>query len=469
MRQGTPASSSLREAAHFRSLVEVTSDWLWEVDAEGRYTFSNPKVVELLGYEVHEVVGKTPFDFMAPAEAKRVGALFTAIVADRVEFHELVNVNLHRSGHEVVMETSGVPIFADDGTFLGYRGIDRDVTERTHAERRLLLADAAVKASAEGIIVADTSGRITAVNPAWVTMSGFPESAQLGRQPSMLSASDSTRARLWELLDGAPTWSGEGTCRHRSGETFPVWMTLSAVRDDERPITGYVALVSDMTERRAAEATVRFQANHDAVTQLANRNAFLSTLTRAIADGRRNHERVAVLFIDLDGFKPVNDQHGHGVGDVLLATTARRLERCVRRTDLVARFGGDEFTILLRGLADDAVPRRVAQACVKALAAPYRLDGLQVRVGASIGVALCPKHGSTADPLVAAADAAMYEAKRAGGSRVVVSGAGARTVKPKKQATAKKRPTSKELAKPKKRAKAKERPRPTGTRNRRRA
>ena len=450
MPPGTPAPSWFREAAHLRALVEVTSDWLWEVDAEGRYTFSNPKVVELLGYEVHEVLGKTPFDFMAPAEAKRVGALFAAIMEDRVEFHDLVNVNLHRAGHEVVMETSGVPIFGDDGSFLGFRGIDRDVTERTLAERRLLLADAAVKASAEGIIVADTSGSITAVNPAWATMSGFPESAQLGRQPSMLSATDSARAHLWELLDGEPKWSGEGTCRHRSGETFPVWMTLSKVFDDARAVKGYVALVSDMTERRAAEATVRFQANHDAVTQLANRNAFLSTLTRAIADGLRNHERVAVLFIDLDCFKPVNDQHGHGVGDVLLAATARRLERCVRRTDLVARFGGDEFTILLRGLSTDAVPRRVAQACVKALAASYRLEGLQVRVGASIGVALCPTHGTTADTLIAAADAAMYEAKRAGGGRVVVSGAGARTVKPKKRASPKQR-AAKPKRKPKRR------------------
>ncbi|MDP3502585.1 MAG: diguanylate cyclase [Myxococcales bacterium] len=455
MGQGTPAPASEREAAHFRALVEVTSDWLWEVDAEGRYTFSNPKVVELLGYEVHEVLGKRPFDFMAPAEAKRVEAVFSAIKADRAEFHELVNVNRHRAGHEVVMETSGVPIFGDDGAFLGYRGIDRDVTQRTNAERRLLLADAAVKASAEGIIVADTSGRITAVNPAWATMSGIPESAQLGRQPSMLSATDSTRARLWALLDGAPKWSGEGTCRHHSGETFPVWMTLSAVHDDAQAVSGYVALVSDMTERRAAEATVRFQANHDAVTQLANRNAFLSTLTRAIAEGARTHERIAVLFIDLDGFKPVNDQHGHGVGDVLLATTARRLERCVRRTDLVARFGGDEFTILLRGLSDDAVPRRVAAACVKALAAPYRLEGLQVRVGASIGVALCPKKG-TADTLVAAADAAMYEAKRAGGSRVVVSGSARRIDKPKRRAKAKKqrKPDLKPRRLPKKRTSA---------------
>lgn len=411
-----------REVEHFRALVEATSDWVWAIDEHGRFTYASPRVRELLGYEPAEVIGKTPFDFMPPEEARRVGGEFAAIVAQRLEFHELINRNVHKDGREVILETSGVPVFDEGGAFRGFRGIDRDVTARVHAQHRLRLTDAAVKAAAEGIIVADAAGNITACNPAFASMSGHDEASLVGKPPTMLASADgASRERLWDLIGRNPKWSGEGTCRHRTGESFSVWMTISAVHHGDA-VTGYVALVSDMTERRAAEATIRFQATHDALTQLANRTSYLAALKAAIADARHHGERCAVLFVDLDGFKPVNDKHGHGVGDVLLSTTARRLERCVRRTDLVARFGGDEFTILLRGLTAKHVPGRVARACVEAMRVPFRIDGLDVRVGASIGVAVFPDHGDTVDMLVAAADRAMYEAKRAGGSRVQVTG-----------------------------------------------
>lgn len=409
---------------HFRALVEVTSDWLWELDAQGRYTYSNPKVKELLGYEPHEVIGKTPFDFMHPDEARRVGAQFETIAAEHREFHELLNVNRHKDGHEVVLETSGVPIFDDDGRFAGFRGIDRDVTERFQAERRLRLADAAVQASAEGIIVADASGNITAVNPAWATMSGYPESAQLGRQPSMLTATEASRVRLWDLLNGAPKWSGEGTCRHRSGETFPVWMTLSAVRDEERVVTGFVALVSDMTERRAAEATIRFQASHDAVTQLANRTAFLGAVTRALADGMRNQERVAVLFVDLDGFKPVNDTYGHAVGDALLVQIAQRLSAALRISDVIARVGGDEFIGLFPDVGNRDSLSFLGERLLGVFNEPFEVMGHRLSLSGSIGLVVAPEDGNDQDSLLKAADEAMYRAKQAGKRRVQLSAVG---------------------------------------------
>lgn len=410
------------EAEHFRALVEVTSDWLWEVDAQGRYTYVSPKVKDLLGYEVDEVLGRMPFDFMPPLEAQRLGAQFAALAAARSAFHELINVNLHKAGHLVMLETSAVPLFDAEGAFAGFRGIDRDVTEREHALHRLRLADAAVQASAEGIVVADARGNITACNPAFAAMSGYSEAELIGKAPSMLSSAEDARERLWDLIGGAPKWSGEGQCRHRAAESFAVWMTLSAVRHGSE-VTGYVALISDMTERRLAEATIRFQASHDALTQLANRVTWLAAFKRALIAASSDKGRVAVLFVDLDGFKLANDTHGHGVGDVLLATTARRLERCVRRTDLVARFGGDEFTILLTDLTAKHVPERVAKACVAALDVPFRIDGLDVRVSASIGVAVFPDHGRTVDDLVAVADRAMYEAKREGGACVQIAGA----------------------------------------------
>jgi len=183
-----------------------------------------------------------------------------------------------------------------------------------------------------------------------------------------------------------------------------------------------VALVSDMTERQLAEATIRFQATHDPLTQLSNRTAWLAAFRRALASASASGTRAAVLFVDLDGFKAANDAHGHGVGDVLLSTTARRLEGCVRRTDLVGRMGGDEFTILLSDLNGKDAPERVAKACVAALKLPFRIEGLDVRISASIGLAVFPDHGTTVDELVAAADCAMYVAKRAGGSRVQLAG-----------------------------------------------
>jgi diguanylate cyclase (GGDEF)-like protein/PAS domain S-box-containing protein len=407
-----------RELHHYRELAENTSDWLWEVDATGTYVWASPRVRGLLGYEVEEVLGKTPFDFMTPAEAKRVRALFDRIVEDRRSFNGLVSSSLHKDGREVVLESSGVPIFDERGLFRGYRGVDRDITSRIRAERHLRLADAVVRSAAEGIVLADMEGRVTTANPAFLSMTGHALEEVVGRPPSMLVRPDGDfRQHLWSGLDSSKSWSGEGTCRHKTGKTFPVWMTLSGVKDSEaNHVSGFVALVSDMTERRAAEATIRFQATHDMLTQLANRAAFLSALKEVVQAGAL--APAAVLFIDLDGFKPVNDVHGHGVGDELLCAVARRLERCVRQTDLVARFGGDEFIVLIRQPAGPHAPKRVAQSIVKAVAEPYRIEGLEVRVSASVGVALVPAHGRTADEVVAAADRAMYAAKRAGGNCV---------------------------------------------------
>jgi diguanylate cyclase (GGDEF)-like protein/PAS domain S-box-containing protein len=406
-----------RELAHYRALAENTADWLWEVDGAGVYTWVGPRSEALLGVPPEAMVGRTLLDFMPRAEAKRVGVLLRRILPARRAFNGLVHANRHRDGREVVLEASAVPITDARGRFAGFRGIDRDVTARLRAERSLRLADVVVRSAAEGIVLADVGGRITTVNPAFLALTGAALADLVGRPPAMLGRPDGNARRpLWALVRGAGHWSGEGTCRRTTGETVPVWMTLSAVRDPTiKGAAGFVALVSDMTERRAVEATMRFQATHDPLTALANRGAFLAALDGAIRTGEGP---AAVFFLDLDGFKPVNDQHGHGVGDELLCAVARRLERCVRRSDLVARFGGDEFIVLLRDPAGAQVPRRVAQSIIDAVAEPYRIEGLELRVSASVGVALVPAHGRTAHAVVTAADRAMYAAKRRGGGRL---------------------------------------------------
>ncbi len=421
----------LVDLERFKAMVEATSDWLWEVDARGVYTYASPKVRELLGYEPEEVLGKTPFDFMPPDEAVRAKAVFLPIAEQRRRMESLLNVNLHKDGHLVVLETSGVPVFDEAGEYQGYRGVDRDVTERVHAEERERLSDAVLRAAAEGILVAGRDGRVLMANPAFLAMTGFVEEQVVGHALTMLSAGvGETRQRvLWSVLDNTARWSGEGTGRSSNGEPFPVWLTLSSVRDEGGVITGYVAVVSDMTERRAAEETIRFQATHDALTSLANRTYFMSTLNKALEAARSKRQQVAVLFVDLDGFKPVNDDHGHGTGDLLLAAVARRLERCTRKSDLVARIGGDEFTIFVEGPQVARVARRIGETIVRRLAEPFHLDGKDLELGCSVGIAVFPEDGDNVDALVGAADKAMYEAKQAGGSRVFTGKVPPRKVK----------------------------------------
>lgn len=414
--------AALLELEHYKALVEATSDWAWEVDARGAYTYVSPKVTELLGYRPQELLGKTPFALMPEEEAKRVGELFQRAIAARGAIDGVVNANRHRDGHLVYLETSAVPILRG-GELTGYRGIDRDVSARVQAERRLQLSDAVMRSAAEGIIIAGPDGKVLAANPAFLSLTGFLEEQVLGQPPTMLwSAVDAQRgSSLWATLGTAERWSGEGLARGRAGEIFPVWLTLSAAhRDGQR--SGFVALVSDVTERRAAEETIRFQATHDALTGLANRAWFISAVRKALERAREEGAEVAVLFVDLDGFKPVNDLHGHAVGDLLLAAVARRLEGCARRGDVVARFGGDEFILFIAAPKALEIARRVGATIAKRLGEPFTLDGRPVQIGASVGLTVFPRDGDTVDELVLAADQAMYEAKLAGGGRVALHG-----------------------------------------------
>ncbi|MES9938094.1 MAG: PAS domain S-box protein, partial [Sedimenticola sp.] len=171
--------------SRFRNLVESTSDWIWEVGPDARYTYTSPKVFDLLGYTVDEVLGKTPFDLMPPEEAERVASIFSSIVVARESIDSLENVNLHKDGHQVTLETSAVPIIGQAGEFLGYRGIDRDISEKKTTEHELRQAAAVFKNTNEGVFITDMNGDIVAVNKAFSEISGYSEGEVLGRNPRL--------------------------------------------------------------------------------------------------------------------------------------------------------------------------------------------------------------------------------------------------------------------------------------------
>jgi diguanylate cyclase (GGDEF)-like protein/PAS domain S-box-containing protein len=276
----------------------------------------------------------------------------------------------------------------------------------------------------DAVMVTDARNHIKLVNPAFSRITGYRPDEVIGRSPSMLSSGrhDSAfYAGMWAQLETAGAWSGEIWNRARNGEIFPEWLSITAIRDQGGKARGYVATFSNIAERKRREGRMRWQAEHDALTGLVNRAHFETSLAEALIAARDDGGEVALLYIDLDGFKAVNDGLGHAAGDALLVMAARRLQEVVRADDLVARLGGDEFAVVIPSLRHDADAVLIAEKIVARLSADFMLGASPVRIGASVGVALYPHHALSAGELIGAADLAMYRRKQSGRGGVSVA------------------------------------------------
>jgi diguanylate cyclase (GGDEF)-like protein/PAS domain S-box-containing protein len=288
--------------------------------------------------------------------------------------------------------------------------------ERVVSER-LRLAAEVFNNSQEGILVTDQHNRILTVNRAFSTITGYTESEATGKTPSMLSSGRHDRhfySGLWEALLQANSWRGELWNRRKDGSIYPNWFSINVLRDDAGEIINFVAIFSDITARKEAERRIEFLAHHDALTQLPNRVLLRDRFSLARAAAQRGQSRIAMLFIDLDNFKHINDSWGHQAGDQFLIKTVARLQREVRESDTICRQGGDEFIIMLVDVPEIEVVDRVAQNILYALCEAADIDGHSVAVSASIGVSLFPDDSVDFDTLLGNADAAMYEAKASG-------------------------------------------------------
>lgn len=319
---------------------------------------------------------------------------------------------------ELAKERKGLDQRIDDQTRELRVEIERRRGAEQSARREQERAQTYLSAARTAIVALDLEGRVSLANDETCTL--------LGRHWEDLHALDwladvvpeDERGPIELLLQAANDSDGSsgrpwiGTVRTASGEKRRVDWRPSILRDESGVVTGLLLAGIDVTEREAAEHRVRFLATHDAVTGLRNRNSLLDHFPEAIARTRRNGTRLIALYIDLDGFKRINDDHGHGIGDRLLAEIARRIRGCVRETDMVARLGGDEFLVLLEDVTDPAAGRLLAGKVLDVLRPPADFGAIAITVRASIGIAALPDHAATADELLAAADAAMYAAKR---------------------------------------------------------
>lgn len=269
-----------------------------------------------------------------------------------------------------------------------------------------------------GIVVTDAQASIIAVNPAYCRMSGYAEAELLGCNPRLLQSGRHDKAfyrSLWNTLHASGQWQGEIWNRRKNGGAYPVWQNISVVRDRRGRIVQFLAVLSDITPVKVVQERLDHLAHHDALTGLPNRLHFMTALERSLAHADRECRSLALLFVDLDRFKAINDSFGHAAGDQMVTELAQRLRLAVRSEDLVARMGGDEFVVMLENLQDCSEAAGIARKLLAALQAPLQIRLQTVIPAASVGIALYPRDAHTSAELLAVADGAMYEAKRGGG------------------------------------------------------
>lgn len=297
-------------------------------------------------------------------------------------------------------------------------GVVMDVTERREAEEQLRLSAAVFESTQDAVMIADTQPRILAVNHAYQEITGYSEEEALGKNPNILKSGRHDRPfyqTMWASIKQTGHWQGEIWNRRKNGEIYPQWTTLSAVHNDQGEVTNYVGVFTDISQLKKTEARLARLAHYDPLTELPNRLLFHSRMEHALERAHRQNEQVALLLIDLDRFKDVNDSLGHPAGDELLQKVVARVRVRLRDEDTLARLGGDEFVVLLENLTQPQDAGRVAQEIIDTLAPVFRLNsGAEVFISASVGISLYPDHGATPSELTQHADAALYLAKGQG-------------------------------------------------------
>jgi len=295
--------------------------------------------------------------------------------------------------------------------------LNRELAERRRAEEGLRLAATVVKTVEEAVLVTDAYNQIVAVNPAFTEITGYSPEEVIGKNPRMLSSGKHSKEffkELWEMLLATGSWHGEIWDKRKSGEIYVKWLSIKLVRDENNQVTHHLAVFSDITERKAVEERMQRLAHYDVLTDLPNRALFSDRLQQGIAQAKRDKTRLALMFLDLDKFKPINDTLGHAVGDLLLKEVARRLLNCVRESDTVSRIGGDEFVVLLPTIEAEQDAKLVADKILHSLNQPIDLAGHSLRISVSIGLVVYPEHGGNERTLTRNADIAMYHAKASG-------------------------------------------------------
>ncbi len=387
-------------------------------DPKGLTTYVNAGCSTISGYSEAEMAGRSASFLQGPdTDADVLGSLRAALHASQPFHGELLNYR--KDGTPFWNELSVMPVFDGQGVISQFVGVMSDVSARREAAAQLLLAAQVFEQSGEGFYIADPQRRILRVNHAFTTISGFAESDVLGQTPEVFQSDrqpSEFHEAIWSETAACGHWHGEVWSRRKDGSVYPQWLSMCRLADAAGLATHFIASFSDITQRKEAEDSIRRLAHYDPLTGLPNRALLSDRATHALRMCRRNHEPMALMFIDLDHFKNINDSLGHAVGDELLVALAARFQAALREQDTLSRTGGDEFVLLLPG-TDAAGAAHVAQKLLALTTQPYRVERHELSITPSIGIAVHPTDGADYGALAQSADAAMYQAKQAGRNR----------------------------------------------------
>ncbi|MFT5760655.1 MAG: diguanylate cyclase (GGDEF)-like protein/PAS domain S-box-containing protein [Alteromonadaceae bacterium] len=408
-------------STRLRAIIDNSPIGIWFTGTDGRYHFVNKTFCDVAGI-IEEDMLNTPSSHLAELLGEEVAqqCLTSDKAALEQDFPHVSYATIPCSNTKpYLLEVTKVKLKNTHGEVIGLIGISKDITNSRQQEDDLKLADIVYQNSAEAMMITNINNEIITINPALSDMTGYSKSELIGKDPKILSSGKQSPLfyqLMWEEIKLTGRWQGEIWNTRKNGTDYPEWLSINTIYD-EGIVFRRIALFSDITEKKEADELILKQANYDSLTNLPNRRMFIDRLEQEIKVSERKKQQFALIFIDLDNFKVINDSKGHDYGDALLVQAGKRISHCVREVDTVARLGGDEFTIILSDLSDLSNVDSICQKVLLALSKPFCIAKMYTYISASLGVTVYPNDARTTLELLKNADQAMYLAKDLGRNR----------------------------------------------------
>ncbi len=405
------------ERGLLRGLIDALPSHIYIKNKEGKYLGCNTAFQNFVALPEKEIIGKTDYDLFSHEKAFQHSQLDHKTITNLVPHTEECWIEANKDSDRILFETLRTPFHDMDGNLQGLVGVSRNITKRRQTEEHIITLSQAIEQSPVSVVITSPEGNIEYVNSAFEKVTGYTQQEILGQNSRILKSGRTPQGRysdLWQALNSGKAWNGEFQNQRKNGEIFWEQAHIAPVMDTEGNIKHFLAVKQDITKQKQQEEKILHQAHFDSLTQLPNRFLSMDRLDQMLRESDRNQHQVAVLFLDLDDFKKVNDTLGHETGDKILIEAANRLQNCIREVDTVGRLGGDEFIVLLNNLDSPADAQPVAHKILERFRESLKIEGRDLLLTISIGISVYPSDGDNPAELLRNADSAMYYSKAQG-------------------------------------------------------